>query len=212
MAAVSTNGHMGSTRANSDPLLGSIGKTTLVKVLMGLYDHTGDLLINGHPAEAFPSKQLHAHTTCCFQDHAKYRLTLRENIGVGNVDLMDSEVDINQAIVRGGAEAVRDMLGLDGRLNDSGVPETGSIVAADHDPNSVKTGLAEKRPGSTSLRFRGAVRGRPGVKGEPIGTATVGHRKAPGLQRTSLSGGQWQRVALARAFMRADESDLVVFE
>lgn len=187
-----------------------VGKTTLVKVLMGLYDHTGDLLINGHPAEAFPSKQLHARTTCCFQDHCKYQLTLQENIGIGNVDLIDSEIDIDRAIVKGGAESVRDRVGLGGKLDDVGVPKVlNETVTRDvRKADDVDTRPSDDKPGtSASLRFRG--RGKGSTAGSDVGKDTPA---SSAFQRTSLSGGQWQRVALARAFLRADDADLVVFE
>jgi ABC-type multidrug transport system fused ATPase/permease subunit len=173
---------------------------------MGLYDHTGDLFINGHPAEAFQSKQLHARTTCCFQDHGKYRLTLQENIGIGNINLIDSEVAINEAIGKGlgGAESVRDRVGLGGKLNNTGVPETGGgIERIVQKPNSAK---ADKRGTASSLRFRGSGKGSSTT--DDIAKDT----RSSASQRTSLSGGQWQRVALARAFLRAEDADLVVFE
>lgn len=178
---------------------------------MGLYDHTGDLLINGHPAEAFPAKQLHAHTTCCFQDHGKYRLTLRENIGIGNVDLMDSEIAIEEAIVRGGAEPIKDKLGLEARLCETGIPETRNDYATTAGPDAAGASSDVKRPGSTSLRFRGAGKGTTSTD-EGVKEDVKDDKKVSGLQQMSLSGGQWQRVALARAFMRTDEADLVVFE
>ncbi len=101
----------------------SSGKTTLVKVLMGLYDHTGELVINGHPASAYSPAQLHARTTVCFQDHAKYSLTLRENVGIGSIPLIDSDIDIRRAIDKGGAEGILKRIGLEGRLDRHGVPD-----------------------------------------------------------------------------------------
>ena len=177
---------------------------------MGLYDHTGDLLINEHPVEAFPSKQLHARTTCCFQDHGKYRLTLQENIGIGNVDMIDSRVDIDRAIVKGGAESVRDRVGLAGKLDDVGVPKIANetVTRDAQKADDAETRPSDDKPGtSASLRFRG--RGKGSTADSDVGKDTPASST---FQRTSLSGGQWQRVALARAFLRADDADLVVFE
>jgi ABC-type glutathione transport system ATPase component len=100
-----------------------LGKTTLVKVLMGLYDHDGQLLINDQPIERFSTNQIHARTTCCFQDHSKYSLTLRENVGIGNVPKMSDDEAIHSAIVKGGATAVEEKIGLEGKLNRTGVPD-----------------------------------------------------------------------------------------
>ncbi|KAJ9111558.1 hypothetical protein QFC20_002531 [Naganishia adeliensis] len=99
------------------------GKTTLVKVLMGLYDHQGELLINDQPIERFSPNQIHARTTCCFQDHSKYSLTLRENVGIGNVLKIKDDKAIHSAIVKGGATAVEAKVGLEGKLNRTGVPD-----------------------------------------------------------------------------------------
>lgn len=100
-----------------------LGKTTLVKVLMGLYDHQGELLINDQPIERFSPNQIHARTTCCFQDHSKYSLTLRENVGIGNVIKIKDDKAIHSAIVKGGATAVEAKVGLEGKLNRTGVPD-----------------------------------------------------------------------------------------
>lgn len=126
------------------------GKTTLVKVLMGLYDHTGELLVNGHPIEAFNPAQLHARTTCCFQDHSKYSLTLRENVGIGDVPRLqagtedDDDQAIQVALKRGGAEAIARQIGLDGMLNRHGVPDVGA-------GHAVEDGAADDGQPATSL-------------------------------------------------------------
>jgi ABC-type thiamine transport system ATPase subunit len=113
-------------------LLFQTGKTTLVKVLMGLYDHQGDLLINDQPIERFSPNQIHARTTCCFQDHSKYSLTLRENVGIGSVPKIQDDEAIRAAIFKGGATAIEAKVGLDGKLNRTGVPDA-SLGGGDAD-------------------------------------------------------------------------------
>lgn len=218
------------------------GKTTLVKVLMGLYDHTGELLVNGHPIESFNPAQLHARTTCCFQDHSKYSLTLRENIGIGDVRRLEARDDaaIQEALERGGAEAVARQVGLDGMLNRHGVPDVGNGRQAegegqDQEDQGVEGLLPPPPPpGPPPAHMRGGGDGGGGLfssngvgggrrGGPPPGppppevmaafeAASAGRGPGTGDHRTPLSGGQWQRLALSRAFMRADEADLVVFE
>ncbi|GHJ87892.1 hypothetical protein NliqN6_4294 [Naganishia liquefaciens] len=145
------------------------GKTTLVKVLMGLYDHDGEILINNQPIERFPTHHIHARTTCCFQDHSKYSLTLRENVGIGNISKMSVDEAIHTAIVKGGATAVEDKVGLEGKLNRTGVPDAslggGEDSAADGPTGGDLDGLPEHRP---PPGFEGPPEGRgppPGGRG-----------------------------------------------
>lgn len=212
------------------------GKTTLVKVLMGLYDHTGDLEINGYPIDQFPPRQLHSRTTCCFQDHSKYSLTLRENVGIGSVSLMSDTGAIETALSRGGAEDLARKVGMDGKLNRYGVPDVGrpsgggdeAEVEDDDNPppppppgsgSPPRMGRGGPPPpgGHRGPRHHGRG-GSPGPGGLPppeflamtgSGSGRKGSRKE---EKTPLSGGQWQRLALSRAFMRSDKADLVVFE
>jgi len=62
------------------------GKTTLVKLLMRLYDPTeGAILIDGYDLREYDLDELRSFFTVAFQDYNKYLLTLRENIGFGDV-------------------------------------------------------------------------------------------------------------------------------
>lgn len=188
---------------------------------MGLYDHSGTLLINDQPLERYKPAQLHARTTCCFQDHGKYSLTVRENIGLGNVAAMSSEVAIDEAITRGGAEEIKTMFGLSGRLNKDGIPdlESAANMSATSDIND--SGKAVSSAGETPMKVSAPAVTGQGTEGDksalPPATAarstTMASRERGKREPTfPLSGGQWQRLALARAFMRADDADLVVFE
>ncbi|KAJ9116238.1 hypothetical protein QFC24_006829 [Naganishia onofrii] len=140
------------------------GKTTLVKVLMGLYDHTGSLFINDQPIERFPPNQLHARTTCCFQDHSKYSLTLRENVGIGNVPLMNNDEAVHAAIVKGGATSVEQKVGLDGKLNRTGVPDAslggGGEADAPADDHAMEQAAMEQGPPPPGFDGSGPSGGR----------------------------------------------------
>jgi len=103
------------------------GKTTLVKVLMGLYvpdDNGGQLLFNGIPAADFDSATVHKRQSALFQDFARYEFTLKDNVAIGDVSQLHDEAAINAAIEAGGAQAVREKVGLDGVLNPYGEPKT----------------------------------------------------------------------------------------
>ncbi|KAJ9096006.1 hypothetical protein QFC21_005370 [Naganishia friedmannii] len=143
------------------------GKTTLVKVLMGLYDHTGSLLINDQPIERFSPNQLHARTTCCFQDHSKYSLTLRENVGIGNVPLMEDDEAVHAAIAKGGATSVEQKVGLEGKLNRTGVPDAslGGGEGADAPADEQAMEQAAMEQGHPGPGFNGS--GPPGGRGPP---------------------------------------------
>jgi ABC-type multidrug transport system fused ATPase/permease subunit len=91
---------------------------------MGLYDHTGTLLVNNNPIESYNPKSLHRYTSCLFQDFSKYSFTLRENVGIGNVSLMDDLQGIIDAIDRGGAERIREKVGLEGKLSDTVISDS----------------------------------------------------------------------------------------
>jgi ATP-binding cassette subfamily B protein len=66
------------------------GKTTLVKLLLRLYDPTnGEILLDGAPLPEYDIDDLRRHISAVFQDYACFHLTVRENIGMGDLDRMD---------------------------------------------------------------------------------------------------------------------------
>ena len=78
--------------------LNGAGKTTLVKLLTRLYDVTeGEILWDGIDIRQFDPAALRQQMGVIFQDFARYNLTLRENIGVGDVAHLDDEARIRQA-------------------------------------------------------------------------------------------------------------------
>lgn len=169
---------------------------------MGLYDYDGTLLINSQPARNYTRESLHAHTTVCFQDYVKYNSTLRENVGTGNYLRMDDEGLLEDALRKGGADAVVATLpkGLDEELDTTGDPSRGIEPRPVPRPRLTKGGKLPDPSTSTAGPL-------PQLVGIPVQT-----KRMLMTDVKSLSGGQWQRVALARAFMRSNEADLVVFE
>jgi len=189
----------------------------LPQLLMGLYSpSSGTLLINSLPAQSYTRSSLHAHTTVCFQDYAKYNLTLRENVGTGNYPRMRDEELMKAALERGGADAVVKRLphGIDEELEKNWVPAEGKDVGSALPPPPPDgappmglpppPGMPPGPPPGLPTPMRFAPPGR-GMKQKRIARLKMRDAK-------SLSGGQWQRIALARAFMRSDDSDLVVFD
>jgi ATP-binding cassette, subfamily B, bacterial len=78
--------------------LNGAGKTTLVKLLTRLYDVSeGEILWDGIDIRCFEPADLRQQMGVIFQDFARYNLTLRENIGLGDVAHLDNEARIRQA-------------------------------------------------------------------------------------------------------------------
>jgi hypothetical protein len=189
---------------------------------MGLYDHTGQLFINGHPSTCFTPAQLHTRTTVCFQDHSKYSLTLRENVGIGCVPLMHSDPAVHAAITKGGAEGVLAKVGMEGKLDRHGVPDAAGQDEAGNGGSGghLEDGLMQPPPPPPGGRGGGRGGGPPGrgggrgggllgSPGGPLGPPPgapsskemmmmmedlqPGRQRSGPQERQPLSGGQWQR-------------------
>lgn len=69
------------------------GKTTLVKLLLGLYrTYEGSIRINGRELRDIPAPELYRFFSVVHQDFARYELTLRENLQVGQAGLSDEKI------------------------------------------------------------------------------------------------------------------------
>jgi ATP-binding cassette subfamily B protein len=74
------------------------GKTTVVKLITRLYDPTeGRILLDGIDLRDYDVDDLHQEMGVIFQDFMRYEMTVRENIGVGRVEIPHSEDDIHRA-------------------------------------------------------------------------------------------------------------------
>ena len=83
------------------------GKTTLVKLLCRLYDPTdGYITLNGIDLREYDPASLQRRIGVIFQDFARYYLTARENIGFGQVEMMDDQSRIEAAARKSGAHEV----------------------------------------------------------------------------------------------------------
>ena len=82
------------------------GKTSLVKLLCRLYDPTqGKITLDGIDLREFATRDLRKHISVVFQDYARYNLTVRENIGFSNLDLLPQEDMIKSAAKAAGADS-----------------------------------------------------------------------------------------------------------
>lgn len=87
--------------------LNGSGKSTLVKLLLGLYSPTGgELLFHGMPYETYSKEYISGNIGVFFQDYSVIHTTLRENVGIGDLEHMYDEERIMSAIQAGGAESL----------------------------------------------------------------------------------------------------------
>lgn len=80
------------------------GKTTLVKLLLRLYDVTsGQILINGVDIREIDLKNLRQNIGVIFQDYMQFDVTVRENIGFGDIQNINNIGRIQKAARLSGA-------------------------------------------------------------------------------------------------------------
>ncbi len=80
------------------------GKTTLVKLLCRLYDpEEGRIWLDGVAIDRLPLAKLRGLMTVAFQDPARYNLTVRENVRLGEAEAPADEARLGRAIELAGA-------------------------------------------------------------------------------------------------------------
>lgn len=86
------------------------GKTTIIKLLTGLYeDYEGEILINNTDIKNYNYSTIKHLVSVVYQDFAKYALTVRENIFLGDVWKKDEDL-MNEIIARAGMKECIDTL------------------------------------------------------------------------------------------------------
>ncbi len=80
------------------------GKSTLVKLILGLYVPTsGRVLFGGRDVAMLSENERAREFAVVFQDFSRYQLTVRENVGFGEVDRMADDEHLDTAVEKGGA-------------------------------------------------------------------------------------------------------------
>ncbi len=83
------------------------GKSTIVKLLLRLYEPTdGTILINGVDYREIDIKSYRKHFAACFQNIARYSLTLEENIVLSNIEDRDDTERIAEVAEQSGLKEV----------------------------------------------------------------------------------------------------------
>lgn len=83
------------------------GKTTLVKLLARLYDPVdGRITVDGTDLRDLDAVAWQRRVAAIFQDFVRYRLPVRENIGLGALHRLDDQSAIERSAYRAGATAI----------------------------------------------------------------------------------------------------------
>jgi ABC-type transport system involved in cytochrome bd biosynthesis fused ATPase/permease subunit len=87
-----------------------------------LYDYDdGHFTINDVDVRKYDAEDLHRHTTVVFQNFSRYNTTLRANVGVGQIELLDKDTCLHDALRAGGGARLLNLPnGLDTNLEYSG--------------------------------------------------------------------------------------------
>ena len=95
------------------------GKTTLLKLLLRLYDPQGGTVrINGIDIRSFDVAQLRHNVSVIFQDYVQFHFSLRDNVVFGDINNADDARRLINAIEMADAESIVSKLdnGLDSQL------------------------------------------------------------------------------------------------
>lgn len=87
------------------------GKTTLIKLLLRYFDpNQGAIYYNGLPLKAYDIKHFRSNATAVFQDFLRYEMSLKLNIGLGEVSSRNDLDKIEKAALFGGVNLFLDKL------------------------------------------------------------------------------------------------------
>ncbi|TVX94382.1 ABC transporter ATP-binding protein [Paenibacillus agilis] len=79
------------------------GKSTLVKCLIGLYTpQEGTIMYDGVPLNRLDPDRYRQRITAVFQDYMQYQLSVRENIGFGQLNHIENEEELIEAARKSG--------------------------------------------------------------------------------------------------------------
>ncbi|HEY9677604.1 MAG TPA: ABC transporter ATP-binding protein [Drouetiella sp.] len=87
------------------------GKTTIVKLLSRLYEPTsGRILVDDIDLREYDIESWRKNLAVIFQDYARFHITARENVGVGNVEFIEDLERIQAAAAKGAATGIIEKL------------------------------------------------------------------------------------------------------
>ncbi|MCI8566553.1 MAG: ABC transporter ATP-binding protein [Lachnospiraceae bacterium] len=87
------------------------GKTTIVKLLLGLFaPDSGQIWIGGREISSYSQRARIHMFGPVFQDFEKYNITLAENVGVGGIEWLNDEAAVDTAMEKAGVNSVAELL------------------------------------------------------------------------------------------------------
>lgn len=94
------------------------GKSTIIKLLCGLYEPTaGRVMVGGVPVRTLSENFRQKVVSVVFQDYQGYQMTLRENIAFGSIEKLDRDQELSHALeLADGSELLARKQGLDRNL------------------------------------------------------------------------------------------------
>jgi ATP-binding cassette subfamily B protein len=94
------------------------GKTTMVKLLLGLFTpDRGDILIDGKSLFQYSAKARSRIFGTVFQDFVRYSISVKENVALGDIDAIDNQEALYNAIKKAKAdEFINDLPGKENIL------------------------------------------------------------------------------------------------
>jgi ATP-binding cassette, subfamily B, bacterial len=164
----------------------------LARLLTRLANPTeGELFINDINVKAYDPSILRRHITVLFQTPGEFEgLTIAENIGIGNINKIDSPPSIEKAALESGAAEFISHLPYKYDTYLSCIPGW----------KTYKEGFSKWEDNDNS-----------DYENDSDNEDELKKEQEKRVQK-DLSGGQWQKLGLARAFMRNQEADLMVLD
>lgn len=211
------------------------GKSTVIALMARLVDpSSGQIFINGIDIRLYNTSDLHRYMSLLFQSSAELPLTIREFIGIGNVDDIDNMDKIRQAATESGAAEFVDKLkdGFESSFTGQVEMETAETMYKDavkwdeedeeddEDGDSDSDSETGDEAGDVSekdhLKLESSESNEGNQRGETKGDSDNGSSSDESENdddkdgNLAFSGGQRQKLVMARSFMR--QTDLAVFD
>lgn len=108
------------------------GKSTIIKLILGLYQiSSGTIRLNGYDINEYDMGRVRRLFSVMFQNYARYALTLRECIGLSNIERLDDDDGMLESIGKSGVAEFYDKFerGLDSyvtkQFSDAGIELSG---------------------------------------------------------------------------------------
>lgn len=112
------------------------GKTTITKLLTGLYDnYEGEIRVNGTSLRKYKQREIKALCSVVYQDFAKYPIRISDNILLGDIALLDSDMKAKRV------KNILEQIKLNKVVED--LPEKANTVLGKLDENDVELSLGQ---------------------------------------------------------------------